>query len=42
MADRAKVVLEINDLDITFKVDDKRVHAIRGVDLKLFTRNSPV
>ena len=35
MLDKAKVILEIKDLDITFKVNDKRVHAIRGVDLKL-------
>ena len=35
MADKAKALLEIKDLDITFKVDDKRVHAIRGVDLCL-------
>ena len=35
MADKAKVVLEIKDLDITFKVQDKKVHAIRGVDLQL-------
>ena len=35
MADKAKVVLEINDLDITFKMQDKKIHAIRGVDLQL-------
>ena len=35
MADKAKVVLEINDLDIKFKMQDKKIHAIRGVDLQL-------
>ena len=35
MNDDAKVILEVKNLDITFKMDDRNVHAIRGVDLKL-------
>lgn len=35
MADKADVVLEVKDLDITFRMVTGDVHAIRGVNFKL-------
>lgn len=35
MTDDAKVVLEVKDLDITFKMSDRKIHSIRGVNLTL-------
>ena len=35
MADKAKVILEVRDLDITFRSGGRSIHSIRGVNLKL-------
>ncbi len=35
MEDNAKTVLEVKDLDISFQMKNKKVHAIRGVNLEL-------
>ena len=35
MSDNAREVIEVNDLDITFKMATGNVHAIRGVDFRL-------
>ena len=35
MSDKAEIVLDIKNLDISFRSATDTVHAIRGVDLKL-------
>ncbi len=31
-----ETILEVNDLDITFELRGKRLHAIRGISLELY------